>query len=258
MTSRTLGYRHLFLALGLFIVSLRAEAWNLDCAHSAERRARVDTAGATSVLVNARAGDLSIRPTTGTGLEAHGKACASSDKLLRQTDVRVQRNGTVIEVDVSVPDAMVGIGIFYSRLDLTVDVPAGLPVEVNDSSGDIEAHGIRLAKVTDSSGDITLRNLKGDVEIWDSSGDVRVDDVAGRVLVRDSSGDILISGAADVVIPSDSSGDITVRRVTGSVRIEQDSSGDIRIADVGHDFTLLGDSSGEVNVERVKGKVQLP
>jgi hypothetical protein len=257
MTNRIRIVQELLLALLLLAVALPAEAWDA-CQHTAERRASVDTTGATSVVVNARAGDLTLRPATARTLTAAGKACASSEKYLQQTNVSVRREGSAIRVDVVVPDQMVGIGVFYATLDLTVDVPAGLAVEVNDSSGDVEASDLRIVKVTDSSGDILLRNLKGDVEVRDSSGDVRIENAAGRVQVRDSSGDIVVVGAAEVVVPSDSSGDMTIERVRGSVLIEQDSSGDIRIADVGHDVTVLGDSSGELKVSAVKGRVQLP
>lgn len=257
MTRRLHLLPNLLLAGALLVVALPAEAWDA-CKHQADRRGSIDATGATSVVVNARAGDLDLRPSASRTLAAAGRACASSERFLQQTDVSVRRDGNVIRVDVLVPDQMVGIGVFYASLDLTVDVPRGLPVELTDSSGDIAASDVRIAKLTDSSGDLVLRKLAGDVEIWDSSGDIRIEDTAGRVQVRDSSGDIVIDGASAVVVPNDSSGDITVRRVSGDVLIEQDSSGDIRVADVGGDVTVLGDSSGEVKVSSVRGSVRLP
>jgi hypothetical protein len=256
-TRRLPSIRPLFVGLALLAIALPAEAWD-SCRYSADRRASLDTAGATRVVINARAGDLEVRPASGATLVAQGKACVSRESYLPQTNVAVRRKGSTVLVDVQVPEQMSGIGIFYATLDLLVDVPASLPVEVTDSSGDLEVRDLRVAKVTDSSGDIVLHRPRSDVEVWDSSGDVRIDDAAGRVQVRDSSGDIVILGAREVVIPSDSSGDITIERVAGSVLIEQDSSGDIRDADVGRDFTLLGDSSGEVRVSGVKGRTHLP
>ncbi|HWJ06836.1 MAG TPA: DUF4097 family beta strand repeat-containing protein [Steroidobacteraceae bacterium] len=257
MTSRVRLLPNLLLASALLVFALPADAWDA-CRHQADRRASVDATGATSVVINARAGDLDLRPSASRTLAVAGRACASSEKFLQQTDVSVRREGTVIRVDVLVPDEMVGIGVFYASLDLTVDVPRGLPVELTDSSGDIAASDVRIAKLTDSSGDVVLHKLSGDIEIWDSSGDIRIEDTAGRVQVRDSSGDIVIVGAVDVVVPNDSSGDITVRRVSGDVLIEQDSSGDIRVSDVGGDVTVLGDSSGDVKVSSIRGSVRLP
>jgi len=256
----THAFRPLRLSVaGLALVVITSPAWAWDmCQHRAERRATLDTAGITRVVVNARAGDLEVKAGHGAMLVAEGPACASSASFLEQTDVAVRRDGETLRVDVLVPEKMVGIGVSYATLDLTVAVPASLPIEITDSSGDVLATGVRVARLTDSSGDIVLRRLSADVEIWDSSGDLRVEDAAGRVQVRDSSGDIAIVGAREVVIPSDSSGDISIERVAGSVRIDQDSSGDIRVADVGRDFELLGDSSGQVKVSGVKGEVHLP
>ena len=244
-------------SLALLAFATPAGAWD-TCEHRADRRASLDTAGVARVVINARAGDLEVKPASGTTLVAAGPACASSAKLLEQTDIAARREGDTLRVDVLVPNNMVGIGVFYATLDLTVNVPASLPIEITDSSGDVQAADVRVVKLTDSSGDVVLRQPRADVEIWDSSGDLRIENAAGQVQIRDSSGDIVIVGAKEVVIPSDSSGDIAIQRVAGSVRIEQDSSGDIRVTDIGRDFHLLSDSSGEVKVSGVKGQVHLP
>jgi hypothetical protein len=246
------------LALGLLITATPSGAWDLGCRHSAERRTSLDTAGAARIVVDARAGDLEVAPANGTVANAHGKACAMSEAGLAKTNVVAHREGDAVVIDVQMPDEGDGFGSSHATLDLVVELPAALPVELNDSSGDIDARDVSIAKLTDSSGDMILTRLKSDVEIWDSSGDVRIEEAAGRVQVRDSSGDVVVHGAAEVVIPVDSSGDIEVERVTGDVRIDQDSSGDIRIADVGHNVTVGGDSSGEVKVSRVQGAVKLP
>lgn len=246
----------------LFLVSLSlmapAYAWDSGCSQSAERRASVDAAGASRVAVIARAGDLKLRPAQGTVIEANGKACASRAEYLPDLQIKTRRDADVIYVEVSTPGDLKGVGLLYAYLDLEVEVPAGLPVTIEDSSGDIEAHDVQVVKVQDSSGDIELRGVSADVVITDSSGDIHVANAAGRVQVEDSSGDIVIDGAGEVAIPSDSSGDITIEHVAGDVRIDRDSSGDIRIADVGRNVQLLSDTSGEVRVNRVQGTVQLP
>ncbi len=128
-------------------------------------------------------------------------------------------------VYVEVPDPDEDGHDSYAWLDLGVAVPAGIPVSLVDSSGDMTIDDVQVVKITDSSGDIVARKLPADVEIGDSSGDVRVEDAAGRVQVTDSSGDIVVRGAREVVIPTDSSGSIEISRVTGDVRIDNDSSG---------------------------------
>jgi hypothetical protein len=255
MNTRTLRLAALLALLALPVATL---AFDLDCRHSAERKASIDTAGAARIEIMARAGDLNVKPGSGTMLAASGRACASSQAYLEQTQVHVRRQGEVVQVHVQVPDEMKGIGLLYASLDLTVTVPGELPVEITDSSGDMTLESVRVAKVLDSSGDISARGLTGDVEIEDSSGDIRIDDTAGAVRVSDSSGDIVIRGASRVHIPQDSSGDIDVERVTADVRIDRDSSGDIRIAEVGGNVEVLADGSGQVRVTSVKGTVRLP
>jgi hypothetical protein len=244
--------------LALLPLPVTAFALDRDCRHSADRKASIDTTGAVRVEILARAGDLVVRPASGAVLSAGGRACASSQAYLDQTQLHVRRQGDVVQVHVQVPDEMKGIGLLYATLDLAVSVPAELPVEVTDSSGDMTLESVRVAKVLDSSGDITARGLKGDIEIGDSSGDIRIEDAAGTVRVTDSSGDVVIRGAGDVHIPLDSSGDIDIDRVSGNVRIDRDSSGDIRISGVGGNVEVLADGSGEVRVTAVKGTVRLP
>jgi hypothetical protein len=244
--------------LALLALPLPALAVDSDCRYGADRRASLDTAGASRVEIMARAGDLIVRPAGTPTLSAGGRACASSQEFLDQTLLHVRRDGEVVRVHVEVPDEMKGIGVFYASLDLTVDVPAGLPVDVTDSSGDMTLEGVRVATVRDSSGDIAARALVGDVAIEDSSGDIRVEESAGAVRVTDSSGDIVIRGAAAVEIALDSSGDIVVERVSRDVRIERDSSGDITVAGVGGNVEVLADGSGQLRVSEVQGTVRLP
>lgn len=244
--------------LALLVLPLPALAWGSDCRYGADRRGSIDTTGASRVEIMARAGDLRVQPAGTTTLSAGGRACASSQEFLDQTLLHVRRDGNVVRVHVQVPEEMKGIGIFYATLDLTVDVPAGLPVDVTDSSGDVTLEGIRVAMMRDSSGDIVARRLVGDVVIEDSSGDIRIEDSAGAIRVTDSSGDIVIRGAAAVEIPVDSSGDIVVERVSRDVRIERDSSGDITISGVGGNVEVLADGSGQLRVSEVKGTVRRP
>lgn len=255
MTTRSLRIAALLALLALPVAAL---AWDLDCRYAADRKASIDTAGAARVEIMARAGDLTVRSGSGTTLAAGGRACASSQAYLDQTQLHVRRQGDVVQVHVQVPDEMKGIGLLYGSLDLEVSVPSDLPVEVTDSSGDVTLESVRVTKVLDSSGDIVARGLKGDVEIEDSSGDIRIEDAAGAVRVSDSSGDVVIRGASRVHIPLDSSGDIVIDRIAGDVRIDRDSSGDIRIAEVGGNVEVLADGSGEVRVTGVKGTVRLP
>ncbi len=251
-------HRSCLLLLALTLATAPAGAWDLGCKFTADRKASADSAGVQRVEVFARDGDLTLRPAAGSAVVASGKACASNEQYLEQTQVHLRRQGNVLQVVVQVPDEMKGIGLLYTSLDLTVEVPVSLPVQVTDSSGDVDIDGARVVRVTDSSGDIEARGLPADIEIDDSSGDIRVENSAGRVKVVDSSGDIVVQGAREVLVQSDSSGDIVLEKISSSVRIESDSSGDLTIAGVGGSVEVLSDSTGDVKVSAVKGSVKLP
>src|SRR5262245_33424420 len=243
--------------LSAALLTTPALAWD-NCRFTAERETTVDTSGAARIEIAARAGDLALQPSKTRVLAANGRACASSEEILSQINVRTRRDGDTIRVYVEIPDPLEGPGDQYAWLDLGVAVPASIPVTLTDSSGDMTVDGVQVERLTDSSGDITIRHVPTDIEIGDSSGDIRVEDAAGRVQVTDSSGDIVIRGAREVVIPSDSSGSIRITHVTGNVRIDNDSSGDVSVADIGGAFELVADSSGDVTVSDVKGQVTLP
>jgi hypothetical protein len=73
----------------------------------------------------------------------------------------------VLQVQVQVPEDMQGIGIFYASLDLTVAVPASLPVEITDSSGDISIVNVgrNVEVLSDSSGQVRVSSVEGTVNI---------------------------------------------------------------------------------------------
>lgn len=83
-----------------------------------------------------------MRPARGSAVVAQGKACASREEFLRQTNVTVRREGSTLRVDVQVPEEMSGVGIFYANLDLTVDVGQDFTL-VGDSSGEVKVSGVK-------------------------------------------------------------------------------------------------------------------
>jgi hypothetical protein len=244
--------------LGLLSLPVAACAQDHDCRYTVRHRATLDAAGATKVEILAGAGSLTVKPASGGAVIAEGKACASSQELLDQVQLRTQRQGDVLRVYAQLPNEMQGMGLFYASLDLVISVPGDLPVDITDSSGAMTVDRVRLERIRDTSGDILARNVRGDFEIEDSSGEVRVEDAQGNVLISDSSGDLVVKGAAGVHVVVDSSGDIDIERISGDVRIERDSSGDIRIAGVGGDVEVLADGSGKVRVSDAKGTVRVP
>ena len=229
--------------------------------YTAPRNAVVDAAGAKVVRVHALAGELKIRGRDGlTKVDVHGTARASNEDYLRDITLTAERHGDVVDVRVDIPErTFVGIGRFYRALDLDIDVPAGVALEVEDSSGDLEIADVGALDLDDSSGDITLEHVGGTLRVEDSSGDMRIDGVKGDVSLRDSSGGIDVARVVgSVTVTEDSSGEIEMHDISGTVHIERDSSGGISVHDIGGDFVVDRDGSGGIDYRGVKGTVQIP
>jgi hypothetical protein len=246
------------------------------CTKEATRNAQLDTAGATKIVIAARAGDLRISGERGRNqLVATGQACASNQALLDKIQLEGRREGNTVIVKAVLPETEGFLG--YARLDLKIVVPDNIELSVDDSSGDTYIENVRALTLTDSSGDLEVRSVNGDLSVNDSSGDIRILQVAGNVKLTDSSGDIdvkqvsgtvkveadssggiEIDNAGSVQIVTDSSGDITIEKVRADVLIDNDSSGDISVADVGGKFVVGADSSGSIRHERVAGTVSVP
>jgi hypothetical protein len=254
------GYpARLALVLSLAAGPVSADAWSDgDCKFQAERKVTLDVAGLEKLEVVGRGGDLKVRPVPGNTVTASGRACASTQALLANTQIRSTREGSSARVFVQVPDEPGALDDGYATLDLEVEAPMELAIEITDTSGDVDIEGVHVARITDSSGDVEARDVSGDLEVSDSSGDLTFTRINGALTVTDSSGDLEIDTAKSVRIVRDSSGDVRIVRVSGDVTIENDSSGDLVVDDVGGNVEVVTDSTGERHIEHVRGAVREP
>ncbi len=229
-----------------------------QCEYSEPRSAAVAAEGATTVQIEAGAGFLHVTGKSGLSeVRATGKACASRESLLEKVELVARRDGDRIVIETKFPKRM-GRGHNCS-LDLTVEVPAELMVEIEDGSGRIKVTDVAGVLIDDGSGEIKVATISGDVRISDGSGEINVRSVTGSVTIRDGSGEIAVQRVdGDVVVTDDGSGEIVVIDVGGSVRVENDGSGDIRAEQIAGDFSVLDDGSGSIDHTGVGGRVKLP
>lgn len=250
------------IAMSAVVVSLSASlplAAEDYCAHKAARSAGLEVSGATRIEIVARAGSLRVTGRAGAArLEASGTACASDAKLLDQVQIKASRQGATLRVEAQVPEAGWGL-TGGAGLDLVVDVPDALPLQVSDSSGPLEIRSVAALQLEDSSGEILVEDVRGDLRVQDSSGEMTLAKIEGDVRIHDSSGEIEVkSVGGSVDVEQDSSGGIRIAQVGGSVHVAEDSSGPIDVRDVGGDFSVGRDGSGGIRHSGVKGSVSLP
>lgn len=156
-----------------------------DCEYAAERSAMVAATGATRVRIGAKAGSLRVegRPDL-TDVRVRGRACASDEELLAGIGVTADRSGGEVRVEVEVPEARSGFfRNAYARLDLVIEVPAGIGADIRDSSGEIEVRNTGAVEVQDGSGELTIEDVTGSVRIDDGSGEIMLFGIGGNVLL---------------------------------------------------------------------------
>lgn len=223
----------------------------------------LDLSDSELLTISAGAGDLQVTGVPGSDKAViHGKACASKQKWLEESQLNLT-SGSRAVIEVDLPQSNGGwfsFGNNYAWIDLEIEVPENIALEINDSSGDVFLQHIAALALKDSSGDIEIEDAMGPVSIRDSSGDIEIDRASGDITIEaDSSGDIFANDIdGTVLVEQDSSGDIRISNVSRNVVVERDSSGDITAIDVGGDFRVLKDGSGSIRSDDVKGEVQLP
>lgn len=105
--------------------------------------------------------------------------------------------------------------------------------------------GTRLT-VSGNSTDVTVRGVKGEVDVETANGDVVIDNAASRVSFEVMSGDVQISHVQGNLRGEAMSGEIDVTDVTGEVEVET----------VSGDLTLRNVRSRYVRAETVSGSVE--
>ncbi len=243
------------------LFSLHALAWGNDCDYSRNVEREISLDGVDFIMVAAGAGKLEIQGDD--DLETvviEAKLCAEKEAQLAEMDVESEQSGDTLRLKTELARGKLwNTGYDGSYIDLTLHVPADAKMDVKDSSGEARVEGIGSLVMVDSSGELTIENVKGDVNVTDSSGALNIEQVTGNVLVTDSSGSISVyKVTGDFTVEVDSSGGIEAEQIGGDVLVKTDSSGSIEVEDIVGNFTVGRDSSGGIYHKNVGGAVSLP
>ncbi|HET7707028.1 MAG TPA: hypothetical protein VFM36_13155 [Thermoanaerobaculia bacterium] len=243
-------------AIPLLFVAASAAA---DCDHTAPHRLSADLKGATSVAVLARAGSLRVTGTSAAAVTATGTACASDRDYLQGMRIEARREGSELVIEAIIPERTHIFGWHEARLDMEVNVPQHVALRVKDGSGSTEIRDVGSVTVTDGSGELEIKRVRGNVEVKDGSGSLSIRTVSGDVRIEDGSGSIEVEQiGGSVRVLEDGSGGIDIRDVERDVTIEDDGSGGIDVDQVRGNFTVENDGSGGVQYDRVGGRVRVP
>jgi hypothetical protein len=252
-----------FLVVTAAFIPRKARA--LDDDYTAPRNADVNAQGARTVRIDAAAGFLKVEGRKDIDqVRVRGMARASKRGWLDDIKLIAERRGDEVYIKADIPDEDRRIfdamrGDWERVLDLTIEVPTSLALVVRDGSGEAEFNNTGSLDFEDGSGEMTIKNVHGDVSVVDGSGGITIEGVDGSVRVDDGSGEIRgrnITG--DFTIGEDGSGEIDISGVSGTMRVENDGSGSIDVDRIGGDFIVDHDGSGDIHYEGVKGSIRIP
>ena len=252
--------RRLFTA-ALLLAPLAAFAAT-PCKYEAPRNLQLDLAGVRAVQIEVHSHDLHLTGSdSARGLSLTGRACASDKAALDGLQVTQRRQGDQLLLDIGGDNhfSMSLFGNSYANLEVTVQLPANLPVTLSVGSGDADVTGVQQLQSNVGSGDLHVHQVSGKFSTSVGSGDVDATDIGSLELGSVGSGDFKVDGIkGDARVGSVGSGDVTLRKVGGSVHADTLGSGDFTVSDVAGDFSLGAKGSGDVNHSGVKGKVSVP
>ena len=248
--------------LALLVITLFTGASCGPVRVSAPKSATVGTVGARLIRIVSDAGVLKIDGRTGEpAATVRAVAIASGKSVLSGIKLIATREGDVVTIRPQMPHrTFFSWGrSFFAAMDMSITVPAGIPIEITDGSGDIVARGVGPLKIRDGSGGIDVRGTTGTLEIEDGSGEVNVIGVDGDVKITDGSGSLSIANVTgDLNIPDDGSGTLRAERIGGSVHVSDKGSGEMSVAHVGSDLGVGEKGSGAIRYDDVRGKVAVP
>ncbi|MEO8741654.1 MAG: hypothetical protein ABI365_00515 [Lysobacteraceae bacterium] len=233
-----------------------------QCRFEAPRNAALDMTGIHTVVIDIGHHTLHLNGTTSGVSKIHGRACASSTDRLAELQITQHRDGDRLIVSPAESHGMNFFSFFgssYAYLDLQMDIPDTVAVELDVGSGDAFVSNVAQLNAGVGSGDLDVNSVRGRFGAHVGSGDIKAHDVGETHVTSIGSGDFtanLVRG--NLSIGRIGSGDADLRAVGGNVDVQSIGSGDLRVNGVARDLHVAHVGSGEVDHLAVAGKVDVP
>jgi DUF4097 and DUF4098 domain-containing protein YvlB len=158
-------------------------------------------------------------------------------------------NGVALQASTTTPGGPFSFGQ-TSSVDYTIEVPAGVGVVVQSSTGKIQIDGVSgPVNASTDSGSITLTNLGGAAQAQASSGAISMDNVAGPVIAAATSGQVRGTQLQHVQQVQTTNGSIALEGVFTEATQISSSSGSISLR-------LLPGTAVQLDVHSASGSVE--
>ncbi|MET9628698.1 DUF4097 family beta strand repeat-containing protein [Lentzea sp. NPDC006480] len=197
----------------------------------------------TSVRVRAGSGDVAIRYVPGTETKIHRRVEHAKDN--RPTGVAHRIEGTTLVLDDCGNNCSINYEVQVPFADITVESP-------DNGSGNAVIEGVAAVDYKVGSGKFEAINIAGNVQIDNGSGNIYVRDVKGDVRAHTGSGRFEASRVKGSVTADLGSGDIDLDQVQGKMLLHS-GSGRITGTALDNDVTATADS-GDVDMTFVSAR----
>ena len=159
-----------------------------------------------------------------------------------------------LKIVTDIPRSLANWGRAEYPIDFEVVVPAGLALQVIDTSGIIRISDMKApVEVHDGSGTLAVSGVEGAVTIAKDSGDIQVERVSEATQITSKSGQMKLRDLGTLDIEQ-SDGNLDIVNV-GPARIHN-KGGNIRVTDV-NGALEIDDESGEIYVSDAKDDVKI-
>lgn len=144
----------------------------------------------------------------------------------KKFEIKYDVRGDLLSVWVDTPFSFSG----SISAKLQFEVPKDIQLQVKNSSGDVYCEGLvsKYTILNASSGDISVENMKGDLDLKTSSGEISVEEVKGNIEVVSTSGDQELKHIIGNIKCQASSGDLELKNIQGDIS-SRTTSGDLEI-----------------------------
>jgi DUF4097 and DUF4098 domain-containing protein YvlB len=214
--------------------------------------------GVTRVVLDNLHGNLSLKGEDGGDIKVTGRKTIrafnhkDADTANQQSLIHVERQGDLLVVRAEEPRSMRMLSV---TTDLDITLPKGLNVEARGRSGDLTIEDIDGAvDISNGHGDVRLNNIGKDVKIESSrSGLIHATGLRGNLDLQGRGGDVQVENAqGQVTINGEYSGTLEFRGLSKPLHF-QSSRSDFRAEQVPGSVTI---DLGDVKLSNVVGPVR--
>jgi DUF4097 and DUF4098 domain-containing protein YvlB len=145
-------------------------------------------------------------------------------------DVRSTATEGQLKIRTAVTDNMAALGCTSYRVDLDIECPRTITVDIQAQEGHTAIVGLGgNAAVKQAAGSITVEHVKGEVRLLNQKGDVQVTECAGPVEVVGSYGAINLKDVYGKMTTTCTQGKTVIESPHAEIALARNTGGDIRI-----------------------------